>query len=353
MTKVKYIHGLPADEVRDRAANIKRKAFLDPFRMTEGELQVALLMEQARILAQFYPDNPDYQAAVDVLENALRKGLHVAPGNGLPVRPPESIRPLVPTIRKAAKKRNPASRRFGMKRNPSKGIGEIPLLDCNIQPPFDPQDLEDPYGNPRPMSWQERQLYEAWQDEVDKCKKENTWRKLLNEHWEKVAHHPLYTFLDDPNEATNVAATKKVLHDLALGNAERVTGIKYNLLKNWQRVGVMRQNAVQGGIEPLTPEQTIEALRQGAQQGIGIVPAVLTAIAQIIAAAAAAAATFLTVLKQEQPDDAVIFSNQLQGWGTEGYGPQTNDWQANANVTTQQQDWMPLALGAAALLLIQ
>ena len=63
MTKITYIHGIPQDELVQRAAEIPQAGTIDYRFLSEGELSATLLLRQLRVLANYYPELSDYRRA--------------------------------------------------------------------------------------------------------------------------------------------------------------------------------------------------------------------------------------------------------------------------------------------------
>ena len=82
MSKISYIHGLgassvPADEWAQRGKEVPGRQFIPYMNMTSGQMKLALLEEQLRILAGYYPEHrSELLPAITKLENTLHAGVH-------------------------------------------------------------------------------------------------------------------------------------------------------------------------------------------------------------------------------------------------------------------------------------
>lgn len=326
-TKTFIRNRIDPSEIHDRSLLVPEKNLINYSAWTEGETKLALLAEQANILASFYPEDKEVQKARGILIDTLYKGLHRAP---MPTGfHSGKVATVVGAIRKARKQTQPANGQmlFGREGGIGGGIGDplIPMTDCssiinNLEGPSDP-------------NWSSSQaLYQE-------CAKENKMKKILNEHLEKSSHHLLYEFVKS-SEVNNYPATvavKAINHRIGTDVLHQVTKLSRNNIRLWMRNGVMRHNVLEG-LEPLPPEDSINLLRNNpkfkeAINGIGVVEtatiALIIAIAKLVGAIAAAitAAAGLIMLLKKNDSASAQFWQQTQGIGTETWGPGENDWQ--------------------------
>lgn len=354
MTTLVYIQGPakskrpPVDELKDRGKEVPAPAFIDYTAMTAGEMKIALLRDQVGILKAFYPEVKDYQTAYNVLDAALKDGLHnisYLPGNAA-----QFIRA---EVQQAIQETNPAAKIIQRRTNMLKGIGgSIPILDCGI----DPQSPEFP----RAATAQDVKLYQE-------CQKENFYRNLLNKKLEPSAHHLLYAYETNPNQRPTVVTAKKLFHDLAIEKFHQVTNLGVDNLRLWLRNGIMRSNA-QNGTEPYQPEQTIQILaelvpeiQKTSVEGLPIL-ALIPILKAIVGAIVGAIVATVALIKALKREDQLKIEGAVQNIGLPSFGPQESDWYLTgsgapaggspASQPLSNNNLLPIALIAAGAFLM-
>lgn len=341
MSKVSYIHGIPQgipqNEMRDRAKTLPARSFVDYSAMTDGEMKLVLAYEQFRILSAYYPEASEARRSAELLKDALFMGLH-GPKNRLSGTDQAQVRRL---IDQARSRTAPAAFMIDGRASLLQGIGDIidrdtpnivndwgsdgngtgSAIDTTLppMPAFSQKDCgKKPTG---PFKNKERR--EAY----DLCAQQNQYVKLLNEKLEQSGHHILYSFNANPNTSPQVVAVKTVNHRAAIDIWSELTGLSVENLRNWVRVGIMRNNA-RVKIEPYQPEKTIEVFRDGViaknQKGIGVEPITVT-IAIITAITAAIGAT-VQLIGSLSARDSFRFKGSLSNMGTPSFGPGEEDW---------------------------
>lgn len=351
-TKLTYIHG-PKDEVKDRVKNVRAKGFIDSPSYTDGELYIRLLLDRANMLKDYYPEQIIYQQQAALLENALTNGLHnTTPYFG---QLDNRLQPTAAAITAAKARINPSMSVLHLSQRDSvlKGIGDpyISQVDCNEKYPF-------------PGFGSDNSTIDNWENNIAKCEEQNQYRDILNDNWEETSYHPVYEFVTNPNSQPATVTTKTILHKLAISNVNAVTTISRANIREWTRNGVMRNNIQVAQVGPLSPEETILAIKQKGQEGIGIELGTIIAIVTAVATLLSSASAFVNALEGKSISDAQKFTNQLQGWGTSQWGPLGEDWiiDQDGNVipnpdspnNNTQTDYLPLLLlGAGALILTQ
>lgn len=353
-TQLVHLRGIPENEAKDRGKNVREKSFINSSAYTEGELEIRLLLERALMLADYYPEVGFYKQQVDMLENALVGGLHYnKPYYGAL---DNRLQATAKAIKKASKKAIPAMSVLQLtgRQNLAKGIGDpyITELDCNELYPF-------------PGFGADTSAVDNWNDNIQKCEDQNAYRKVMNDNWEQTSYHPLYEFVVNPNSKPQTVAVKTVLHKLAISNVNEVTKISTSNIRQWTRNGVMRNNIKTANVGPLSPEETIEAIKRSGQEGIGLEIGTIIAIVTAVATLLTSASGFVNALKAKRAEDAAKFTNQLQGWGTANWGPLGEDWiidqdgnvipnpDSPNNSNNNMQDILPIVLlGAGAALLL-
>jgi len=308
MTKVTYIHGAPSvpqDEQTDRGQNVPNQRYINAGAMTSGELKIALLREQANIMANYYPEVPEFKQAEQELENVLFQGLHDINMTGYGS---ETARRA---IRQAKRKTRPAAGYFTRSREIS---GIIPAEDCQ-------QYVID-----------EGSIYSET-PEYQKCKERNEEINILNDHLEDSAHHLLYEYLENRNAAPGVVVSKSQDHRNAISVIAELFEFDRENVELWVRNGIIRNNA-QEGTQPFQPEKTINILKEevpaasigGGEYSAELRGAFLVAlpiILKAIAGAVLATATLIGAIKQQK---AARIRNTAQGIGSYTFGPEEGDW---------------------------
>ena len=75
MTKISYIAGIGANEYKDRGNNVSAQQFVPYLSLTRGEMLLLLAAQRAKIYADFYPEEKQFQKGVSLLYNALNSGI--------------------------------------------------------------------------------------------------------------------------------------------------------------------------------------------------------------------------------------------------------------------------------------
>lgn len=310
-TKVSFIAGIGNND-QATAGRVPERRFINPRQLTDGELQVALMAEQMKILADYY-QNPDYQKAEEILVDSLYQGVH---GTNAPrvAGTSEGEKIARQVLAQARQKRRPAMSKMIGRTSLNKGIGDalIAMQDCDQYLEYDPVD-----GYVSSAEYQE-------------CLRQNEAIQLLNQYLEPSAHHLLYEYLtpERSSESPVVVQAKRVQHRNAVGAMSNIFDIRRDNIRLWLRNGVMRNNAG-FGIEPLQPEQTIDVMATeipNTEPGVNGFQALLPAIISAIAAAVGATATLISVLQANKRQQ---LQAAAQGIGTYSFGPEKQDWYGN------------------------
>lgn len=340
MSKVSYIHGIPQgipqNEMRDRAKGLPVRSFVDYSALTDGEMKLILAYEQFRILSAYYPEASEARRSAELLKDALFMGLH-GPKNRLSGSDQAQVRRL---IDQARARNAPAAFVMDGRDNILQGIGDVidrdtpPIvndwgsdgngtgsaIDATL-PPM-PAFTQKDCGKKPTGPFKNKERREAY----DLCAQQNEYVKLLNEKLEKSGHHILYSFNDKPNQSPQVVTVKTVNHRVAIDKWNEITGLSKDNIRNWIRVGIMRNNA-RVGVEPYQPEKTIEVFREGViaknQPKVGEFITVTIAIISAIAAAAGATAALINSLSAR---DSLRFKSSLGDMGLPSFGPEEGDW---------------------------
>ena len=352
MTKISYIHGIgqvDTSEFKDRGQLVPGQSYINYTALTDGELRLTLLAEQANILASMYPENKEIQKSKNILVDALYRGVHryALPGGIFTGQ----VADVVAEVRRARQNTAPASGFIFGRQNMMSGIGDplIPYEDCE-------QYQENEYGEMKPTG-----------NFDQSCLKKNALKKILNDGLEKSSHHIMYEFVSNPNEQPSLVAVKTQSHRASTAIIGKVVQVKRDDIRLWERNGVLRRNA-QAGLGAIQPEGAIGFLKKEASMnGIGAVEAaVVIGILKLIGLAISAAATLIMAFKQQDPNKAGLF-NELQGIGTGVFGPELEDWQkppgtpppggggdgGGSSDLLNNELAIPLLVGAGAYLLLK
>lgn len=372
MTKISYIAGIGQDEYAQRAASIPPQPFIPYLSLTKGEMQLALLKEQASILAGFY-GSPKYKQAEEMLDNALYNGVHGSTPYMGAYDP--ALTSLVKTINAARRETQPASKAmfFGRPQGIGKGIhiGD-PIIDYDARGKL----CRTEANKANTKNERKRRVREC----------EQTWRieKILNEGIENCGQYVAYGWLPRNNGLPALALYKLQDQLKAQQDISRVGKFDLVLTRQWLNVGMMRRNADTAKIQPygwtntnailtMLPEagqQEIIALfdatvntprwrggvgnaeaqvgaklasiiQKYAQSGVGEPISATLAIVGAITALIKAISEFAKALKVEEQD---AFA-QVNGFGSRAFGPESGDWN-DPTPATASGNVNPLLIGA-------
>jgi hypothetical protein len=352
MTKLSYIHGLPSagyvpiNEFADRARQVPQRSFINFSTLTEGELKLALALEQSELLASFYPENKEFRKISETLKNALYLGVHGPSGEKYAGVENTYARRI---IQLARTQRGPAAKLITDRENtlqgPDEPLRKNALQECGRPP----GKILGVFNTKKQKEW-------------EKCMDQIGYQNLLNQKLESSAHHILYNFEKNPNSAPNSVAAKKVLHATAIYKWAEITGISADNIALWVRNGVMRGNTKQG-LEPLQPEASIDLMRNAIpakyESGVGAIdPVTLGLLIKLFVAITGAIGATATLLASLKAKDQLRFQSSLSDMGLPPFGPEEGDWITDGQGrTAQQQGFLSSnllipAAGAAAAYLI-
>jgi hypothetical protein len=382
MTQISYIHGLPAmeeQETRQRSGYVPPKLVLPYPTMTEGEMELFLLMDQLGIIGGFYQDQEllkEQERIKTILNNDLHAGGISISGSG-------PVNNLVRTVLNRARKNTRPASIYSQPRTVSisgfldhlqtpqdylaYGLGFGPAkYDCekiknsilSISEVKDQIDFEEQDAALEGKSF-DRTEYEnqvlfnimAGQgsfynltsvreklNDYNQCKQFNAYVPLFHKHLDTSSPHILYNWVKNINTQPGLVITKTQAHRGAIDVLTQITGVKRDLFVLWLRNGILRANIAQG-LEPYHPEKMIEILQGESpgyiQKNIPTIPqnntavsgaflAVLPIIIKCLAVAVGAAATIVTLLKAE---DQQKLQSSFSSWGQPSFGPETMDWE--------------------------
>lgn len=362
MTKISYVAGaIGADEYKDRAAELKPQPFIPYLSMTQGEMELALLQEQANILANYY-GSPKYKQAETMLQNTLARGLHGSTPY-LGAYNPE-LRPLARIIASAQRNTRPASNAAFLREG---GIGQgihigEPIID------FDARGKQC-------LKWAESANSNAERKRrVRECEK--TWRieKIINNGIENCGQYLGYGYLPRNNSLPALALDKIQGQLLGQQDIARVGKFDMALTQQWLNTGMMRRNADTAKIKPygwIETNAILTALPEAGQvelmtlftslkkaktggatiseseagrrmaaiirkyNGSGVGEPITVTIA-IIGAVTALIKAISEFAKQAKVEEEDAFA-QVNGFGSRALGPETGDWDGDGIPNAQDE----------------
>lgn len=171
--------------------------------------------------------------------------------------------------------------------------------------------------------------------DVNECLLANEFGELLSKRLELSGHHVLYEFVSNPNLATNVVATKHVLHQVALSTLSNLAYIDRGNIRLMVENGIMRKNTMlKGLLNDITPNATIEILRQNGllksqNPAINVEPVTTAAIIktiQVIVGILVGALSAAALLLQQMNERKRLEFNAKSQFGQFGFGPDPKDW---------------------------
>lgn len=302
--------------LNQRAANVKRPAQVDTSNLSAGEMQLYLLAQRQKMIAEFWQGTPlglDAQVKFESMRDALYKGLHTSIGlNHLPQRMRSAPASGWQPWEKKARTPKQGIKNLFDDAPTVVHIGEIPLLDCDtLWPNLTEQDLLN--SNVPSSLWSD--IIQQRNDDRQACKTENEWRESLNTYWEDSGHSFIYEFLQS-NTFPHVpfdAAQKSGRHGFFVENISKASKISRSNIRIWQENGIIYHN-IQGrggqSLGPIGAVEFIEGLRNAAindaqgtatNTGIGGFPlALIPVAAAVLAHTFNQAKRFFDVLTGEQ-----------------------------------------------------
>lgn len=393
MTKIAYVHGpsgtplagkkkgkgIPADEVRQRAAVVPVQGAYIPYNsLTKGEMHLALMLQQAKILNDYYRQ-PQYAEAVKHLQNALYSGVHGVGNAYIGAADTPTLQSVARAINAARRDTRPASG--------GSIIGRSGGLDSGIH-------IGDPV-----IPYEQRQsdcLAKAGANpgSIARCRMRFDLEKILNDGMEKSGLYLAYGFLPDSSAYPGLATTKTHEAIIAQQELARVGEFSQGLVQQWLNVGMMRNNATVAKIEPFNwvqtnsflmtlpqaatdeiqailskygnlkaqkiggvdinilrkeiAQQIVSVIKKYRQPAVGIDPITATvAIIGAIVALLGGVSQFAKDLRTKKQDAFAA----TRGFGTRAFGPDEGDWTGDGGSGTGTAGGMstPLLIGGAAV----
>lgn len=356
MTRISEIHGIkgniPADEYNGRAALIAGTGYVPYLSLTKGEMELYLAAQRAKVRAQWYgSDDPRYQEAFQMIENALHQGVHG--GVKFMGAVPDYLQNVARMITKAQKETTPASKSLYFRQAGVSGIGQtvIPIEERRAACVKEAMKLGKPGDRIRA---------------IKECERIFQVEKIFNDRIESAGHHVLYHRIDQKFQMPDRVYTKLLLQISGVQGMAGAATIDNSLMASWVDTGILKKNAATSSIGPIDSLKSSFELSDDPQMwadkyaarfknkkdktgGIGLGPLGVALIPVIVAALTAAVKLAENLLQQN-----VLI--KAQGFGTDAYSANQYDWKVGAdNPETSgglDTNTLLLAGGAAALFLL-
>lgn len=329
-------NAIPLNEYKDRSNEVSKGDFIPMNQLTEGELRLLLLADQAKLLHEF-TGNPVFQQGRDMALNAIHAGVHSAPGIGSFGNVPREIAEIAKTIRWAKNRHTPG----GIAAMALRGIGNadklIPMDATNCAKKA--HKLYLPFHPKKSAAFKHA------------CEAQHFVTNLFNEKLPTGSHYTTYNWLDKGGKYSALATTKMLLQKAGVEEIGRVArhndfptydfgqkGITQSNVTLWMGNSVMRQNATYQGINaPYTPAQwnlilakldpndpasvAKQKWRNGVK-GIGVAGVDDAVILAVIGLASVIIKALADNSKQKKADAFAA----VAGFGSDALAPGSQDW---------------------------
>jgi hypothetical protein len=398
MTKISQMNGLtPAPFVPTFGIV---QDFVPYTGLTEGEMRLWLLRNQALTYRQLYPEYKEYQKAYDMLTNALHS--NISAGVKFIGAIPDELQVVARAIDQASRQTAPTSRGGLISRIGPSAIGDIvqtniPDSSCEayatritnmeLKAKFKFELSTTNWKRLKGGKWVPGTLllnlsknfssvkwYQKWENNRLKCESQKTIEGILNGFVINGSHHVLYKEMPNESYVPTLVRAKTVNHQGGVAGLATAGGMKDGLMNLWTETAIQAKNASIniGALNSLQsssllapdPEQfnalLISKLEEAAKKRLGIGSVAATvAIIGAITAAITAAATLVGTLKKEE--NYALSAAQGTGFGTEKYSASKKDWveskdpnakDPNTDTTSGNDSMLPLILGGVGLYLL-
>lgn len=355
MTEINSIHGIPVSEFPDRGRLVSSKAPYIPYTsLTKGEMNLAMLYDQASVFAAAFPEFQDYKKARDMYRNALYSGVSAGVSFVGALYDP-ILQQAARNIARASRQTAPAARIITNRTSLADGvnIGEAPIYTANFDHDcvqYATKAANKKFGTNH--SWQHWKAVpfgpqkKYWKEQKSLCETRVAIEQIMNDHMVNTSPHMLYKSMSEEFRPTlgTMMIFKKLLHFAGVGSLGIVSEVDTTLMDYWVETGLLRNNAA-SGVGPLgsisssisispDPEKMaweygeFQKKRDGSTKinGIGepvtITVAGITALVTAIGTAIANAAKFQQQLNAKKQGAL----SQVQGWGTAALEAKKSDF---------------------------
>jgi hypothetical protein len=298
--------------------------------MTDGELHLQLKGAQFRLLHATHPNHKlaeQWKEAENMYMNAVYNGVHgISANTTVTGYLTSNLMDVQRDIISTRGRFSPAGTAINLIGRSNVGVGTDPLIQYTD------------YAECEKFKKFDITAFNLCQNRIANDK-DLRWKKVFNEHLERGSHHVLYEFMDD-KQAASVRPTqqwKNGEHQKALSVMSNISALSRVNIVEWHRLGVMRHNALKGGVA-LPPESTIAELfkdpnatfenilkeykdpETGKDVSVGFIPAAAWIIFACAAALAGIAGVIQAINKQEP-----TALDRIAGIGSVLFSPQGND----------------------------
>lgn len=329
MTKISYIHGVPANEFSQRGQAIGAIGTYIPYlSMTKGEMQLDLLRQRTQMFADFYPEAKEYRQAVKMIDAALNAGVHR--GINFVGVIPDELQQTARIIAQAVQMTQPAA--------------GVMYGRQNITGPGDgPSGTNSDKAN-WAASFARRELcYQKANGDASKiaeCDTNFAIERIYNDYLKKIGHHTIYNRISQEYQGIpDRVFTKLILHDAGIEGMANASNLPPALISDWVENSVLSKNATIGAgligsvktsfCLSKDPDQLFEKYykwqyqRTGvAGSHIGIAPLIVAAIITAIVSVVGAALNFVNEVQKRK----AYAMSEAKGFGTTAYSATQSDW---------------------------
>lgn len=359
MTEIRSIHGINQSEFSDRGKMTSKLAPYIPYTsLTKGEMNLALLYDQASVFASAYPDFPEYAQAREMYRNALKSG--VSGGvNFVGALYSPILQQAAKNIQAASKQTAPASRIITGRQSLIQGvnIGEGPIHTANFDHDcmqYATKAANKKFWKNKDWNWWKAGIFPVaqernyWKEQKALCETRVDIEKIMNDNMVGTSPHMLYKSMPSsfqPILATYVL-TKRLLHLSGVGSLGIVSEVGTTTMDSWIETALLRNNAASGvgtlGSIASSISLAPDAQKMAAEYGefqkkrggavkvnghrigepITITITAVTALVAAIGKAVADAAKFQQQLNAKKQSAL----SQVQGWGTGALEAEKDDF---------------------------
>jgi len=393
MTKISQVNGLTQPPYVPTSAIVQD--YVPYTGLTEGEMRLYILRNQALTYRQLYPEYKDYQKAYTMLENALHN--NVSAGVQFIGAIPDELQIVARAIDRASRQTAPASRGGLISRIGPSAIGDIvvsqiPDSNCEFYATrITNIEFKKKFGKElsttnwkrlkagkwipglillnalkgvSPSAW-----YQKWENNRLKCENQKAIESILNGFVGDGSHHVLYKEMPNESYVPTLVRAKAVNHKGGVAGLATTGQISTDLMRLWTETAVQAKNASinVGALNSLQssallapdPEKfnalitnTLEKTGK-TKGGIGVIdPVTVGLITAAITASVTVATTLINALFKKE--NYAMSAAQGTGFGTAAYTAEKKDFieSGSENTTGGSNSMAPLILAGAGLYLL-
>lgn len=371
--------------------------------LTEGEMRLWLLRNQALTYRQLYPEYKEYEKAYNMLTNALHN--NISAGIKFIGAIPDELQMVAREIDRASRQTAPTNSGGLFSRIGPSAIGDIvvsniPESNCeqyatrmaNIEfkKKFKKELSTTNWKRLKAGKWIPGLLllnalkgvspsawYQKWENYKLTCQNTKEIEGILNGYIVNGSHHVLYKSLPYEQFIPERVLTKRIFHQGGVAGLATTGGMKTELMSLWTETGIQAKNAsinigslnsLQSSallapdpekfgvlLKIVTNSEEKDAKTRG---GIGVIdPATITLITAAITAAVAVSTTLIKALFDKK--STAMNSAEGTGFGTEAYAANQKDFLSSGDPSKPgtgteggSNSMMPLILAGAGLYLL-